>query len=145
MADACGMHANRILCGEQAWAYRYAAMVASEAVGEGASAKLTPAEIAQFLGIDEMRISKERYEYTDSSDGAKKKGNIVSPNVVFAFNGQAGVDVDDPSTFKRFYLGEGYSTFIEDKGYTKNITVAHYSMLAQTGVGACKSITVSNA
>ena len=92
-----------------------------------------------------MRISKDRYEYTDSSDGAKKKGNIVSPNVVFAFNGQAGVDVDDPSTFKRFYLGEGYSTFIEDKGYTKNITVAHYSMLAQTGVGACKSITVSNA
>ena len=145
VADACGMHANRILCGEQAWAYRYAAMIASEAVGEGASAKLTPAEIAQFLGIDEMRISKDRYEYTDSSDGAKKKGNIVSPNVVFAFNGQAGVDVDDPSTFKRFYLGEGYSTFIEDKGYTKNITVAHYSMLAQTGVGACKSITVSNA
>lgn len=139
VADACGMHANRILCGEQAWAYRYAAMVASEAPGEGASAKLTPAEIAQFLGIEEMRISKDRYEYRDSSDGSDKKGNIV-----FAFNGRAGVDIDDPSTFKRFHLGEGYSTFIEDKGYTKNITVSHYSLLAQTGVGACRSITVSN-
>lgn len=143
VADACGMHANRILCGEQAWAYRYAAMVASEAPGEGASARLTPAELAQFLGIDELRVSKDRYEYTDTSDGSAKKGNIVSPSVVFAFNGHAGVDVDDPSTFKRFHLGEGYSTFVEDKGYTKNITVAHYSLIAQTGVGACKSITVS--
>lgn len=144
VADACGIHANRILCGESAWAYRFAAMVASSAPGEGASAKLTPEQLAQFLGIDELRVSKERYEYTDSSDGSKKKGNILSSAKVFAFNGSKGVDIDDPSTFKRFHLGGGFKTFIEDKGYMKSITVAHYSLLAQTGVGACKGISVSN-
>lgn len=145
VADACGMHANRILCGEQAWAYRYAAMVASEAPGEGASAKLPPEQVAQFLGVEEFKVSKERYETTDSSDGSKKKANAVSANTVFAFNASKGVDVDDPSTFKRFHLGDGFKVFVEDKGYMRAITVSHYSLLAQTGVGACKSITVSNA
>lgn len=145
VADAGGMHANRILCGEQAWAYRYSAMVASEAPGEGASAKLTPEQVAQFLGVEELRVSKERYETTDSSDGSKKKANAVSANTVFAFNASKGVDVDDPSTFKRFHLGDGFKVFVEDKGYMRAITVSHYSLLAQTGVGACKSITVSNA
>lgn len=145
VADAGGMHANRILCGEQAWAYRYAAMVASEAPGEGASAKLTPEQVAQFLGVEEFKVSKERYETTDSSDGSKKKANAVSANTVFAFNASKGVDVDDPSTFKRFHLGDGFKVFVEDKGYMRAITVSHYSLLAQTGVGACKSITVSNA
>lgn len=119
-------------------------MVASSAPGEGASAKLTPEQLAQFLGIDEFRVSKERYEYTDTSDGSKKKGNILSSAKVFAFNGSKGVDIDDPSTFKRFHLGDGFKTFIEDKGYMKSITVAHYSLLAQTGVGAVRSLTISN-
>lgn len=55
------------------------------------------------------------------------------------------VHVDDPSTFKRFHLGDGFKVFVEDKGYMRAVTVSHYSLLAQTGVGACKSITVSNA
>lgn len=144
VGDACGIPANRILCGEQAWAYRFAAMVASSAPGEGASAKLTPEQLAQFLGIDELRVSKERYEYISTSDGSKAKGNITSAAKVFAFNGRAGVDVDDPSTFKRFHLGDGFQTFVEDKGYEKHITVSHYSLLAQTGVGAVRSIAISN-
>lgn len=144
VADACGIHANRILCGEQAWAYRFAAMVASSAPGEGASAKNTPEEVAQFLGIDALVVSKERYETVDTSDGKGKKESVLAANKVFAFNASNGVDVDDCSTFKRFHLGDGFQTFVEDKGYEKAVTVSHYSLLAQTGVGACRCLTISN-
>lgn len=144
VADKCGIHANRILCGETAWAYRFAAMVASASVGEGATAKSTPEQVAQFLGVDELRISKERYETIDTTDGSKKNTNVFGVNKVFAFNGQDGIDVDDPSTFKRFVLNEGFQTFVEDKGYVKAITVCHQSLIAQTGVGAVRSLTISN-
>lgn len=144
VADDCGIHANRVLMGETAWAYRYAAMIASTAPGEGSSAKLTPEQIAQFLGIDEMRISKERYEYTDTADGTKKKGNIVGAAKVFAFNGSKGVDIDDPSTFKRFVGDGGFKVYDEQKGVMRAITVHHYSLLAQTGVGAVRNLTISN-
>ena len=139
VADACGISANRILFGETAWTYRYAAMVASSAPGEGAAAKMSPAEVAMFLGIDELRIAKERIENAN-----KSKSLILPANKVFAFNAQEGVDTDDPSTFKRFVGGEGFKVFVEEKAAAKAITVHHYSLLAQTGVGACKSITVSN-
>ncbi len=144
VADDCGIHANRILCGEQAWAYRFAAMVASAAPGEGATAKSTPEQVAQFLGIDALKVSKDRYEFVDPADGAKKKANVFGANKVYAFNGNDGVDIDDPSTFKRFVLTEGFRTFVDDKGYAKSITVCHHSLIAQTGVGAVKCLTISN-
>lgn len=139
VADDCGISANRILFGETAWAYRYAALVASSAPGEGASARMNPSELAMFLGIDELRISKERIENPD-----KTKKPVLASDKVFVFNAQKGVDVDDPSTFKRFVGEGGFKVFVEEKAAGKLITVHHYSLLAQTGVGSCKCITVSN-
>ena len=142
VADAGGVHANRILFGESAWAYRYAAMIASTAVGEGASARLTPEQLAGLLGIDEIKISKDRY-VTQEADGKKFK-NILGANQVFAFNGMKGASIDDISTFKRFYLGEGFKVFVEQKAGCEHITVSHKTLLAQTGAGAVKALTVSN-
>ena len=142
VADAAGVHANRILFGETAWAYRYASMVASTAVGEGASARLTPEQLAQMLGIDEIKISKERY-LTQTADG-KKYQNILGANQVFAFNGIKGATIEDISTFKRFYLGEGFKVFVEQKAGCEHITVSHKSLIAQTGVGSVKALTISN-
>ena len=142
VADASGVHANRILFGESAWAYRYAAMIASTAVGEGASARLTPEQLAQLLGIDEIKVSKDRY-VTQEADGKKFK-NILGANQVFAFNGMKGASIDDISTFKRFYLGEGFKVFVEQKAGCEHITVSHKTLLAQTGAGAVKALTVSN-
>lgn len=142
VADAAGVHANRILFGESAWAYRYAAMIASTAVGEGASARLTPEQLAQLLAIDEIKISKDRY-VTQEADGKKYK-NILGANQVFAFNGMKGASIDDISTFKRFYLGEGFKVFVEQKAGCEHITVSHKTLLAQTGAGAVKALTVSN-
>ncbi|MBO6102105.1 MAG: hypothetical protein J6P03_02490, partial [Opitutales bacterium] len=85
VADSCGISANRILCGETAWSYRYQAMVASSAPGEGAAAKMSPADVAMFLGIDELRIAKERLENPD-----KSKSTILPANKVFAFNARKG-------------------------------------------------------
>ena len=144
IADKSGIPATRIICGETAWMYRYAAMVASEAPGEGASAKLTPEQLAQLLGLEALKISKDRYEYVDPADGSKKKTTLLPANKVFAFNAQSGVDVDDPSTFKRFHGEGGFKVYTEEKPSVTAITVFHYSLLAQTGVGACRSITVSN-
>ena len=142
VADASGVHANRILFGESAWAYRYAAMIASTAVGEGASARLTPEQLAQLLAIDEIKVSKDRY-VTQEADGKKFK-NILGANQVFAFNGMKGASIDDISTFKRFYLGEGFKVFVEQKAGCEHITVSHKTLLAQTGAGAVKALTVSN-
>ena len=142
VADAGGVHANRILFGESAWAYRYAAMIASTAVGEGASARLTPEQLAQLLAIDEIKVSKDRY-VTQEADGKKFK-NILGANQVFAFNGMKGASIDDISTFKRFYLGEGFKVFVEQKAGCEHITVSHKTLLAQTGAGAVKALTVSN-
>lgn len=144
VADECGIAANRIICGETAWLYRYQAMVASAAIGEGASAKLTPSEVAMLVGVEEMKISKERYQYTDTSDGSNKKGNLLAPNKVFAFNASKGVDIDDPSTFKSFIGDGGFHVYDEQRGVVRLITVHHYSLLAQTGVGSAKSLTISN-
>lgn len=144
VADDCGIYANRIICGEGAWLSRYQAMIASSAVGEGASAKLTPKEVAMLVGVDEIKVSKERYEYTDTSAGSKQKGNLLAANKVFAFNASNGVDIDDASTFKRFTGADGFKVLDEQKGVVRVITVHHYSLLAQTGVGAAKCYTISN-
>ena len=142
VADAGGVHANRILFGETAWAYRYASMIASTAVGEGASARLTPEQLAQMLAIDEIKISKDRYLMQDAE--GKKYKNILGANQVFAFNGLKGASIDDISTFKRFYLGEGFKVFVEQKAGCEHITVSHKTLLAQTGVGGAKALTISN-
>lgn len=48
------------------------------------------------------------------------------------------------STFKRFVGEEGFKVYVEKKTKRTIVTVEHYSLLAQTGVGACKGLTVSN-
>ncbi|MBQ2722748.1 MAG: hypothetical protein IJF70_07550, partial [Opitutales bacterium] len=65
-------------------------------------------------------------------------------NQVFAFNGLKGASIDDISTFKRFYLGEGFKVFVEQKAGCEHITVLHKTLLAQTGVGGAKALTISN-
>jgi hypothetical protein len=144
VGEACGITANRMLCGEIAWSYRYDALVASTAPGEGVAADKSPEQLGKALALEEFRLADERYEFTDTTDGSKKMGNIIPPTKVFAFNASKGVDIDDPSTFKRFFSEGGFKVYEEKKGVVTAITVHHYSLLAQTGVGACRSLTISN-
>jgi hypothetical protein len=57
----------------------------------------TPEELAGFLGVDGIRISRERFQ---SSASAKSR---VTPDLVLLFNGLDDVTVDDPTHAKRFW------------------------------------------
>ena len=142
VGDASGLDANIVLIGSTAWRYRYASLVGSTAVGEGGTAKTTPSELADWLGVNKVLISKLRAEITTAE--GKKKVKILDTLKVFAYNAVSGLSKDDPSTFKRFTLGDGMKVYTEEKPARTKITVSHYSRLMQTGVGACRGLSITN-
>ena len=142
VGDACGLDANRVVYGSQAWLYRLSALLGSSAPAEGAAARMSPDEIAKFLGIEGAMIAKARGEIYEN--GAKKKATIGNAAYVFAFNGESGLSKNDASTIKRFHSGEDMNVYREEKNNGILITVEHYSRIVQTGVGACAALSISN-
>lgn len=142
VGDSCGLDANRVVYGSQAWLFRLAALLGSTAPAEGASARMSPEEIAKFLGIDGAMIAKARGEIFES--GSKKKASIGNASYVFAFNGESGLSKNDASTIKRFHSGGDMNVYRETKNNGILITVEHYSRIVQTGVGACAALSISN-
>ena len=140
--DACGVRPNRILIGDVAWNKRLLAHRAQASAGGYASAGLTPDELAGFLGVDGVRISRERYQ---SSASAKSK---VTPDIVLLFHGLDGANLDDPTSIKRFWsAAEGGVKFRvyeqQVSGKTVDLTVEHYSTLLLTSTSGLRKLTIS--
>jgi len=139
---AAGVARNRVGYGDTSWAKRALSHRAQNTAGGFASALMTPDQLAQLLGVDQVLVSKERY-----ASSASAKAEIVS-NLVLMFNAMSGADVEDPSNIKRFVSpceGGGdvrvYSRQLTAKLW--EIVVEHYELTKITSTLGIRKFTVS--
>lgn len=137
-----GVRPNRVGYGDTAWDKRRLSHRAQDNAGGYASAAMTPEQVAAFLNVDRVYVSRERYQ---SSTAAKSE--IVS-NLVLEFFALDGADTEDPSNVKRFVTPiEGGGMFrvftqqISAKLY--DITVEYYSLVKITSTLALRKLTIS--
>ncbi len=141
-ADGSGVRANRVVYGETAMDKRVLSHRAQVTAGGMSSAMATLQQIAAILGVDEVRVSKERYASSSTA-----KSQIVA-NLVLAFYAEDGLDKDDPSNCKAFWSpcegGEKYRVYAQQISAKKfAITVEHYSQLVVTSTLGIEKLTIS--
>lgn len=124
---------NRALFGRGAWQLRHQYYANQERAGAFAGLLMSPDELATHLGLDSVRLAKERL--------VGSEGNAYC-NQVFLFNGERYVDKDDASNLKRFVTptSEGnFRVFMETTAKYTDISVEHYSQIINTSnLGACR-------
>jgi len=140
--DGAGVRPNRIVFGDVAWNKRLIAHRAQATAGGFASSALTPDQLAGFLGIEGVRISRERYQ---SSASAKSR---ITPDVVLLFLGLDGATTDDPTHAKRFWSaveGGGKFRVYEQQVSAKmtDLTVEHYSNVLLTSTVGLRKLTIA--
>jgi hypothetical protein len=144
-ATATGIRPNRVLYGDTAFNLRLKAHRAQASAGGFASAGMTPEQIAAELMVDQILVSKERYQ-----SGASAKTEIVA-NKVIMFYAQNGVDTEDASHIKRFVTmhpteqGGGRFRVFEQQLSSKLVllTVEHYSKIVVTFSTGIRQFTIS--
>lgn len=140
--DDSGVRPNRILFGDIAWNKRLLSHRAQTSAGGYASAGLTTDELAGFLGVEAVRVSRERWQ---SSASAKSK---IMPDAVIAFFGMEAPSIDDPTHFKRFWSateGGGKYRVYEQLVNSKmiDLSVEHYSVIVPTATVGLRKLTIS--
>ncbi|HEX7860064.1 MAG TPA: hypothetical protein VF773_07060 [Verrucomicrobiae bacterium] len=140
--DAMGLRANRVIFGDVAWHKRMLSHRAQSTAGGYASAALTPDELAGFLGVEAVRISRDRYQSTTTA-----KSKIV-PDVVLVFYGRDGATTEDATHAKRFWSaveGGGKYRVYEQQVNSKlvDLTVEHYSNVLITSTVGLRKLTIS--
>jgi hypothetical protein len=98
--------------------------------------------LAQLLGVDQVIVSRERYQ-----SSASAKTQIVA-NKVIIYMAYPGVGKDDPSDIKRFVSavdGGGFLRVYVQRMNAKStdITVEHYSNLVTPDTLGIQQLTVS--
>ncbi len=141
-ATAAGVRPNRVGYGETAWSKRVLAHRAQTSAGGFGSASLTAEQVAGFLAVEEILVSKERY-----ASSATAMAEILS-NLVLMFNALSGADTEDPSNVKRFVspcegggLVRVYSRQLTAKLW--EIVVELYELTAITSTLGIRKFTVS--
>lgn len=138
-----GVRPNRLLFGEVAWNKRLLSHRAQSTAGGFASAAMTPAELASWLGMSGgAYISHERYQ----SAAATK--STVTPDIVLEFYAENDLMPDDPSHAKRFWTpveGGGKYRVYEQQVSAKliDLTVEHYSNVVVTSTVGLRKLTIS--
>lgn len=140
--DDSGVRPNRILYGDVAWNKRLISHRAQTNAGGYGSASLTLAELAGFLGVEKIQVSRERYQTT-----ATAKSKVV-PDIVLEFYAEDGVTPDDPTNTKRFWTpveGGGKYRVYEQPVSSKliDLTVEHYSNCVLTSTVGLRKLTIS--
>jgi hypothetical protein len=140
--DDSGVRPNRILYGDVAWNKRLISHRAQTNAGGYGSAALTVQELAGFLGVEQILVSRERYT---SSATAKSK---VVPDIVLEFYAEDGVTPDDPTNTKRFWTpveGGGKYRVYEQPVSAKliDLTVEHYSNVSITSTVGLRKLTIT--
>src|SRR5687767_6156945 len=140
--DAMGLRSNRVLYSDVAWHKRIVSHRSQSTAGGYASAALTTEELAGFLGVEAVRISRDRYQ---SSASGKSK---IVPDVVLMFYGEDGATTEDPTHAKRFWSaveGGGKYRVYEQQVNSKmvDLTVEHYSNVLLTSTVGLRKLTIS--
>ena len=154
-ADAVGFAPNRIGFGHTAWSKRSLALRGNNNSAKFATAGFNESQLAGLLNVDEVLVSKERYQ-----SSASAKSQVVG-NLVLMFTALAGQDTEDASNIKRFVSAPpnvltGGSAYQRPSGglnvnvYLQqvsaklvDITVEHYSTLVMTSTLGVRQFTVS--
>jgi hypothetical protein len=144
---ATGIRPNRILYGDTAWNKRGLSYEGQSGTSTafGMIANYSPEQLAARLMVDQVMVSRERYQTSASA-----KSEIVS-NLIFGFYAEDGVDTEDPSNIKRFvsaFSGEQggglVRVFVQQlSSKLVAITVEHYSKIIVTFSGGLRKWTVS--
>ncbi|MFH0878558.1 MAG: hypothetical protein V2A34_02485 [Lentisphaerota bacterium] len=140
--DARGFDSNMVVYGRTAWLKRLLAHRAQTvAGGVASSAIISPEELAAFLGVDKVLITKSRYQSTSSA----KSKNIGGAYVLMYFNSQSN-DKDDASNIKRFYTPTEsgmFRVYREEHAKFVDVSVEHYSNLVITSSLGIRMFTIS--
>ena len=141
-ADGLGFALNRVLIGQTAWRKRVLSLRAQNLNGQGSSGSMTPAQLGEWLGVDQVMVSKERY-----ASSATAKAQIVA-NYVVGFYAESGLGTEDPSNIKRFVSpveGGGDFRVYEQQVSSKlvDITVEHNSNIVATSTTGLQKLTIS--
>ncbi len=142
---ASGIFPNRVVFGATAWHTRRGAYRAQDNAGGYASAQLTPEQLAEYLGVGRVIVSRERYQ-----SGAAAKSEVFGTKVLMYYaDDMAGTE--DPSNIKRFVSMHGadqgggrfrvYRQQLSSKLVA--ISVEHYSQIVVTSTLGIRQFTVS--
>lgn len=140
--DASGIAPNRVGYGHTAWARRGLSHRAQNTAGGFASATMAVEALAGLLGVDQVMVSKERYQ---SSASAKTQ---VLANLVLMFNAMGGADLEDSSNIKRFVspcIGGGRTRVYLQQitPHLVDLSVEHNSLIAITSTLGIRQFTVT--
>jgi hypothetical protein len=140
--NSSGIRPNRILYGDTAWSKRLLSLRSQNLHGQANSSVMTPAELGGFMGVDEIRVSKERY-----SSSATAKAELVG-NLVLMYFAEAGQAPDESSNIKRFVSavdGGGFIRVYEQQVSSKlvDISIEHYSNIVITSTLGIRKETIS--
>lgn len=144
-AQESGVYPNRGLLGLAAWNLRKAAYAGSDKAGAFAGQKMTLAEVAADLGLDDLRVDRSLYQSTKTA-----KARIVGSNF-FGFTARYGVGRDDPSNLKQFYTPTGggrWRVFRKVTGPADKfveITVEHYDEITATSTVGISRLNITSA
>lgn len=138
--DARGINSNLVVYGETAWQKRSLSHRAQNTAGGFASAQLNEQQLAQLLGVERVRVSRERYQ-----SAAATKTKIVGAYVLMYF-AQANQGTDDPSNVKRFVTpteSGPVRVYREEHAKYIDISVEHYSNIVIPSTLGIRSLTIS--
>lgn len=140
--DIAGVQHTRALYGLTSWNKRRIAHRAQNTAGGFASAAMVENEVAGYLGLDGVHVSKERYQ-----SGASTKTQVVN-NLVLLYIAESNQTTEDPSNIKRFTsptVGgtpvRVYEQIVNSK--LVDITVEHYSLVVICSTLGIQQLTVS--
>lgn len=143
--DSAGFDPNRIVMPASVWRQRALAYGSINTASAFAGYSKTPQELTDWLAIDRVYVSRERY----GNGVATAKKPILGTNVALAFNAIDGASVQDPSNIKRFcspeFGGQDWGVWVNDKSsHLIWITVSHRSIIAITSSLGIRKLTVTN-
>lgn len=139
---AAGVRPNRVAYGPTAWSKRVLAHRAQDTAGGYASAGMTPQQVAQFLGVEQVLVCEARYSTSSSA-----KAEALS-NLVLEYNAMGGATVEDPSNIKRFWspCDNGMELMVHrwDIGPKKlALAVEVYELMKITSTVGIRKLTIS--
>ena len=140
--DSLGFNPNRILFGSTAWQKRLLCLGSKNTAGGFAGYSLSPDALAQFLAVDKVMVSSERYT---SGTG---KAKIVGASIALMFTGSDAASTEDPSNAKTFWspvMGGGEYAVFKDETQAEfvKVTVMHKSQIVLTNTLGMQKLTVS--
>lgn len=142
-ANAGGLYPNRILFGGTAWTKRFLSLRSQKTAGGIAGALMTRAQFADIFGVEEVRVSKVRYQAT-----AATAAEVVGSRV-FLFYGDAFSTPVNPAHLKRFVApldGPGQTLRVYEVPASASllqVTVEQHSEIIAVGSAGAYQLTIS--